>query len=166
MVIPIGQSLGLWTVLADAGRNRHHHQEVEVRCQCGFVAHRELITLRHGRSRACHSCAGIEHGHAVDGKQTAEYRIWHSMKKRCYTSSSTGYAYYGGTGITVCDRWRESFEAFLADVGSRPSIQHSLDRFPNPFGNYEAGNVRWATRSQQQQNRRDQARIQGCVHNW
>ncbi len=82
-----------------------------------------------------------------------EYNTWEGIKQRCHNPNEKRYAEYGGRGITVCVRWRESFEAFLADVGSRPSPEHSLDRLDNDRG-YEPGNVRWATRSQQQRNRR------------
>ncbi len=74
------------------------------------------------------------------------------MKKRCFNTKSKYYFNYGGRGISVCQRWLNSFEAFLADVGTRPSSQHSLDRFPDTNGHYEPGNVRWATRSEQNGN--------------
>jgi hypothetical protein len=64
------------------------------------------------------------------------------------------YARYGAVGITVCDRWR-SFDNFIADVGERPSLAMSLDRWPNKSGNYEPGNVRWATGSQQCRNKKN-----------
>lgn len=75
------------------------------------------------------------------------------MKTRCTNPKATKYADYGGRGIRVCDAWLTSFEAFLTDVGTRPSRQHSLDRIDNN-GNYEPGNVRWSTVVRQNYNRR------------
>jgi hypothetical protein len=75
------------------------------------------------------------------------------MKERCYAPSYRGYHNYGGRGIRICDEWRNSFEAFYAHIGPRPSSEHSLDRIDND-GNYEPGNVRWATRNEQRGNRR------------
>lgn len=76
------------------------------------------------------------------------------MKTRCLNPNSQNFKDYGGRGIEVCDRWL-SFENFIADVGRRPSPQHSLDRYPNKNGNYEPGNVRWALPREQQNNRRN-----------
>jgi hypothetical protein len=84
---------------------------------------------------------------------TPTYRSWRSMKTRCTNPNHEGYTYYGGRGIRVCDRWAESFETFLADMGDRPEGT-SLDRI-DPDGDYEPGNVRWATASEQRRNRRD-----------
>jgi hypothetical protein len=80
------------------------------------------------------------------------YRSWYSMRRRCYSPNTNGYARYGGAGIAVCDRWRESFESFLADVGARPEGT-TLDRINNDLG-YEPGNVRWATLKEQGRNKR------------
>lgn len=80
---------------------------------------------------------------------TPEYRAWAGAIERCKRHEN-----YAGRGITVCAEWRNSFEAFYAHVGPRPSPAHSLDRFPDNDGNYEPGNVRWATRTQQNRNRR------------
>lgn len=74
------------------------------------------------------------------------------MLARCYTKSASGYRYYGARGVKVCDRWRSSFAAFLEDMGSAPSNEYSLDRFPNKKGDYEPGNCRWATDEQQNRN--------------
>jgi hypothetical protein len=80
------------------------------------------------------------------------YQTWKSMIRRCYNSRHTAFRRYGGRGITVCDRWRNDFWAFAADMGERPS-NRSLDRIDND-GNYEPGNCRWATRSEQRLNAR------------
>lgn len=82
-----------------------------------------------------------------------EYRAWRAMKSRCYNSRVKYYRHYGGRGITVCDRWLNSFEAFLEDMGSRPAPSMSLDRI-DVNGNYEPSNCRWATPKQQSNNQR------------
>lgn len=74
------------------------------------------------------------------------------MKTRCTNSRVKAYARYGGRGIRVCEAWLDSFEAFLRDVGERPAGK-TLDRYPNPDGNYEPGNVRWATPLEQARNK-------------
>jgi hypothetical protein len=96
----------------------------------------------------------VTHGHARKGKQTGTYLSWKEMKKRCANPNQKYWKNYGGRGIRVCDRWLNSFENFLADMGERPEGT-SIDRYPNNDGNYEPGNCRWATRKQQRANRRD-----------
>lgn len=83
---------------------------------------------------------------------TPEYGVWMRMRRRCYDQKYRSYEFYGAKGIAVCEKWNRSFLAFLADVGVRPSALHSIDRFPNRNGNYEPGNVRWATQTQQMRN--------------
>lgn len=87
----------------------------------------------------------------VPKSQTSTYKIWQGMKKRCMNPSSNVFRHYGERGIRVCEEWRISYDAFLADMGERPSPQHSLDRINNE-GNYEPSNCRWATRTEQNNN--------------
>lgn len=100
-----------------------------------------------------------KHGHNRGGRRTPEYRAWASMIARCKYPKRRGYKNYGGRGISVCHRWQagdgrqSGFECFLEDVGPRPSAGHSIDRRDNN-GNYEPGNVRWATKVQQSSNKR------------
>lgn len=83
--------------------------------------------------------------------RTREYKSWLKMKERCFNPNATQYKWYGGKGITVCDRWKSSFENFLADMGKRPSPSHSIDRIDSS-GNYEPDNCRWADRKTQIRN--------------
>lgn len=76
------------------------------------------------------------------------------MLERCLNPKAISYPRYGGRGITVCDRWQLDFAAFFEDVGLRPTPEHSIDRWPDNDGNYEPGNVRWATKSEQARHRR------------
>ena len=94
----------------------------------------------------------VIHGHARRGQNTPEYRLWWAMIIRCELKAGPRYDRYGGRGIKVCRRWRESFAAFLEDMGCRPSPAHSIDRINND-GDYEPSNVRWATRAEQNTNK-------------
>lgn len=87
-------------------------------------------------------------------KKHPSYGTWNSIRSRCFSKGNAGYPRYGAAGITMCDRWKNDFYAFVEDMGKRPSKAHSIDRFPNKAGNYEPGNCRWATRAEQMRNTR------------
>ncbi len=96
------------------------------------------------------------HGHTFSGGAkvtTPAYSSWLQMRRRCTEVRHHAYASYGGRGITVCDRWKDSFENFLADMPPHPGKGYSLDRIDNN-GNYEPGNCRWATKKEQSRNSR------------
>lgn len=93
-------------------------------------------------------------GRKTQFTKAPEYRVWSVMNDRCRTSVPEKSIYYKSRGISVCDRWQRSFQDFVADMGPRPSMKHSLDRIDNERG-YEPGNCRWATAAEQARNRRN-----------
>jgi len=99
------------------------------------------------------------HGHAKVGRRSPTYKAWYAMLQRCTNPRVEKWAHYGGRGITVCDRWR-TFANFLADMGEKP-FKLTLERIDND-GNYEPGNCRWATQSEQLMNRRTTRQWECC----
>jgi hypothetical protein len=110
--------------------------------------------LESSRRRAIELGPGTTHSHsrAHNGGPTPTYRSWQAMRQRCTNPTNASWAHYGGRGITVCERWQDSFESFLADMGERPTGR-TLDRV-DVDGNYEPGNCRWATPLEQARNKR------------
>jgi len=112
----------------------------------------------------------IIHGHNRRGKTTKEYRSWYHMKTRCYNKKRPYWKYYGGRGIKVCDRWKDSFVNFLSDMGNKPTSKHSLDRIDNN-GDYSPDNCKWSTSKQQTRNKRSNIMIEyngkiQCLNDW
>lgn len=123
-------------------------------CDCGKEKIIPEDRLKRGGATSC-GCNRATHGESshVVGGVTPENEAWRQMKSRCFNENHASYERYGGRGITVCERWKDSFENFLADMGRRPSDEHSIER-KNNNGNYEPGNCVWATRAEQQSNTR------------
>jgi hypothetical protein len=133
------------------------------RCDCGSMAVVLSYCLSRGHTRSC-GCLNqerrterlvrqsLKHGHTRNGHRHPLYSTWSGMRSRCNDSNSARFPLYGARGIRVSERW-DDFTTFIADVGPKPSLRHSLDRIDNE-GDYEPSNVRWATPHEQRVNQR------------
>jgi hypothetical protein len=127
----------------------------ECRCDCGntTVVQRSGLTSRATKSCGCYQQEALavrarNHG----GYKWPEYRVWGAIVQRCTNPKNPAFIHYGGRGITVCDRWRESFADFISDVGRCPEPGMQLDRIDNN-GSYQPNNVRWVSRDENMKNR-------------
>jgi hypothetical protein len=132
---------------------------VECRCDCGTVKIVHLKKLQDGVIKSCGCLLKEKAAQRVIARNTRhglskspEYSVWAAMLRRCRRPNENSFSRYGGRGISVCVRWLD-FANFIADMGRRPSSDYSLERINND-GNYEPGNVRWATAKDQARNRR------------
>ncbi len=151
-----GCRFGRWTVIHFSHRQGKRYYW-SCRCRCGSVRTIRSDGLSTGKSASC-GCLAVDKGRSANTihglTKSAEWVIWTGIIQRCCNPRSTEYHNYGGRGITICLAWYKSFDRFLKDAGPRPSPKHSIDRYPNCNGNYEPGNVRWATSKEQTRNMR------------
>ena len=130
-------------------------------CECGSYIVIGTAPISSGNTKSC-GCLNSDSASSRFRKHylrwTPEYCSWQLMKDRCLNTNNNTFNYYGGRGITVCDRWLNSPITFVADMGLKPGADYTLDRI-NPNGNYEPSNCRWADKKTQSRNRRDSRRI-------
>lgn len=158
-----GSRYGSLLVLSFAGWYHTQSQRYSCwncQCSCGREKVIRGSDVTSGRivSCGCHKDSSSKvrlttHGHCPNKVDTKEHRAWVSMKQRCLNPKDFAYHNYGGRGICIHHDWINSFSSFLSHIGLAPTPEHSLDRIDSN-GNYEPGNVRWATRHQQCRNRR------------
>lgn len=139
-------------------------------CECGALVNVEKYNLSNGNTTKCRNCAILSrankkstHGHSMSRKESDPigyncYTRWQAIKRRCYKEYDSHYKHYGARGIKMCDRWLESYESFLCDMGLPPTKDHQIDRIDNN-GDYEPSNCRWVERKVNARNKRNNRMI-------
>lgn len=170
-----GQTFGRLLVIERKGTNARRTALWLCKCQCG----NEIITmgksLRNGDTLSC-GCYSRDR-HTVHGKsKTLTCESWRAMHNRCHRTQDVNYKYYGGRGITICERWKENLLNFITDMGERPSKEYSLDRI-DVDGNYSCGhcdecksngwvaNCKWSTAKEQRANQRETKPKKTMIYN-
>lgn len=159
--VEVGSVFGRLTALSQVLPNHRGQAVWRCRCDCGTEKDIRASSLKGGIASSCgclyrevRPIIRLTHGDKPKVRKVpAEYTAWTNMMTRCTNPKHNRWHRYGGRGIKVCDRWLNSYEDFLADVGRRPGPDYSLDRYPNADGDYEPGNVRWATDGEQARNK-------------
>lgn len=151
-----GSSFGEWVVLSYSHTDKRGSLSWVCRCSCGTISEVSGNNLKSGKTTSCgcmkaRKTADRSTTHGMS--KTRVYKIWAGMIQRCTNQNRAAYKYYGGRGISICDRWRD-FKNFFEDMGSPPSESHSLERVDNN-GWYEPSNCKWATAEVQSRNNRN-----------
>jgi hypothetical protein len=150
------QRFGRLTAIERAGRHMANGVPWRCLCECGNEIVVPSGRLKSGNTKSCGCLSrditgSLRRTHGMS--RSSEYASWTSMKDRCFNPNNDDYALYGGRGITVCRRWKNSFENFLADMGTKPFPRASIDRI-NTNGNYSPTNCRWSSQKTQTRNKR------------
>lgn len=146
----IGEKYWNLTPIEVIGRNKHGLLIYKCLCDCGKTTNVGSRYLTEGRIKSC----GCRKAKSYSLSKSPTYKSWISAKQRCVNAHNHNYKNYGGRGITMCDRWINSFANFLFDMGERPSKDYTLDRI-DCNGNYEKSNCRWSDKKTQANNRRN-----------
>jgi hypothetical protein len=152
-----GDKFGKRTILEFVGRDRWGHEIWLCQCECGSIKEVLRSNILSGKAQSCKACGTTKHGHKKNGKISVTYQTWLDIKKRCYDPNNKQYKDYGGRGIKLCERWQK-FENFLEDMGERPS-NLTIERLNND-GDYYFENCEWATRLEQNNNKRNNRHIE------
>jgi hypothetical protein len=140
---------------------KHRYQVCQCSCSTQGYVIRRTDVLKAGQNQSCGCLCKellIERNTTHGQSYRSEMGIWRGMISRCHNPKNKSFKRYGGRGIRVCDRWNDpvhGYANFLADMGPRPGPEYSIDRYPIKNGNYELGNCRWATMTEQNRNRKD-----------
>lgn len=167
-----GRRFNYWTVVSYSHRANHLSWYL-CKCECGAEKLVPSQNLKNGRSKSC-GCfrkvylSKLRRQYSIQVK--SEVSVWNGMKSRCRNKRDRIYKHYGGRGIKVCDRWLNSFDAFIEDMGRRPSKKHSIDRI-DVNGDYEPSNCRWTTQKEQARNTRRNVLVTfngetRCISDW